>query len=219
MDLTKFLSLLVEESLFFSRGDKLGDPFEGSFTKLNEFMRPIGLLHQSVPPERIQEMARNISKGLKHIPRNVVVNCWHENNYESEAMWKLYGRDAGISVKTTFKGLSDSLKCDRPVFIGRIQYVDYNTTIIAETNAFTSLLHKRKSFEHEREVRAMAFDTPPDESIYGRYLEVDIFSLIEEVIVAPYSKDWFLDLVKSVVGRYGLQAPVLRSDMDADPIW
>lgn len=65
----------------------------------------------------------------------------------------------------------------------------------------------------------MAFDTPPDESIYGRYLEVDIFSLIEEVIVAPYSKDWFLDLVKSVVGRYGLQAPVLRSDMDADPIW
>ena len=34
-DFTKFVSLMDRQSLFFARADKLGDPFEGSRTKLN----------------------------------------------------------------------------------------------------------------------------------------------------------------------------------------
>ena len=41
MDFTKFVSLLEKQALFFPRADKLGDPFEGSFTKVNEAMRPM----------------------------------------------------------------------------------------------------------------------------------------------------------------------------------
>ena len=44
--------------------------------------------------------------------------------------------------------------------IGRVSYVDYNTTIIPEGNAFFAYLHKRQSFEHEREVRAIIFEIP-----------------------------------------------------------
>ena len=35
MDFTKFVSLLDKRALFFVRADKLGDPFEGTITKVN----------------------------------------------------------------------------------------------------------------------------------------------------------------------------------------
>ena len=39
MDIAKFLSLLDKQSLFFSRLDHLGDPFEGSLTRQRELAR------------------------------------------------------------------------------------------------------------------------------------------------------------------------------------
>ena len=41
MNFTKFVSLLEKQALFFARADKLGDPFEGSFSKANKQLRPI----------------------------------------------------------------------------------------------------------------------------------------------------------------------------------
>ena len=35
MDFTKFVSLLEKQALFFSKPDRLGDPFEGSLPKKN----------------------------------------------------------------------------------------------------------------------------------------------------------------------------------------
>ena len=40
IDMTKFLSLLHSKALFFVRSDKLGDPFEGSFSRVNIDLRP-----------------------------------------------------------------------------------------------------------------------------------------------------------------------------------
>lgn len=125
------------------------------------------------------------------------MNCWHENDSESEAMWKLYGGDAGIAVKTSFKGLSECFKCEQTIYIGKIEYVDYNTTLIGEGNLLTALLHKRESFSHEREVRVVAPEFH-EEIQFGKYFEVDISTLIEEVVVAPYSPKWLVDLIKSV---------------------
>ena len=41
MDFTKFVSMLENGGLFFCRADLLGDPFEGSFARANEELRPI----------------------------------------------------------------------------------------------------------------------------------------------------------------------------------
>ncbi|WP_434798272.1 hypothetical protein [Terrisporobacter vanillatitrophus] len=35
MDISKFLSLLEDEVLFFIRADRFNDKFEGSYTKIN----------------------------------------------------------------------------------------------------------------------------------------------------------------------------------------
>ena len=84
-------------------------------------------------------------------------------------------------------------------------------------------LSKRRSFEHENEVRAITndFPFPGQEDIYtvGNYYEVDLSLLIKEVIVAPYADDWFIDLIKSVTARYGLQVPVSKSRLADEPTW
>ena len=40
MDFTKLVSLLEKRALFFCRSDKLGDPFEGSYSQANIKLRP-----------------------------------------------------------------------------------------------------------------------------------------------------------------------------------
>jgi len=51
----------------------------------------------------------------------------------------------------------------------------------------------------------------------GRYINVDLGALIEEVRVSPRSGEWFLKLVRSVSSKYGL-AKVTRSDILSSPV-
>ena len=218
MNFAKFVSLLECESLFFTRADKLGDPFEGSYPKMNQWLRSEWLLDSGAPSYDITEVTKDISEGNKFWTRNVVVNCWHQNESESEAMWKLYGKDSGIAIKTTFKNLSDSFKSNHIVHIGKVKYIDYDSAYIPETEAFTPFLNKRKSFEYEREVRAITLGVENSNSP-GKYLKVDIPTLIDEVIIAPFTQGWLVDLIKLVVKRYDLQETISESDMDDNPTW
>lgn len=51
-DFTKFVSQLDRKALLFSRLDQLGDPFEGSVSKVNQVMRPHLLEEWGVPSEK-----------------------------------------------------------------------------------------------------------------------------------------------------------------------
>lgn len=105
MSFTKFVSLLTKKSLFFARADKLGDPFEGSLSQVNIDLRPE--IYKNNLPEEYQKLLANFIKDLR---RFVLVNCWHENEYESDAMWKLYSGDRdGVAIRTDFQSLADSL--------------------------------------------------------------------------------------------------------------
>ena len=224
MDFTKFVSLLETKSLFFARADKLGDPFEGAYSKVNVALRP-ALYEGKIPESGLKQFAAF----AKESRRFTKINCWHEANHESAAMWRLYSREHdGIAVKTDFKSLSQSFTCNDSIYIGKVNYVDYDTTFIPERNVFFPYFHKRQSFEHEREVRAITLNMPTRDGkidlsqevhAIGSYYDVDLSSLVQEVIVAPYADDWFIRLVQSVAARYGLMAPVSRSGLAELPTW
>lgn len=225
MDFTKFVSLLNKESLFFARTDQLGDPFEGSTTTA-DYSRRLEWIARQSPPDLFAGNALSVSKGKRQARAWTLVNCWHENKYESEAMWKLYARNHGLAIKTTFRRLSQSFTCTESIYIGRVDYIDYDTANTIDTrgdiivnNMFDSFLRKRKSFEHEHEVRAMASCFPPKCTATGEYFRVDIHSLIDEVVVDPHAQDWFEELIRSVAIRYGLQTPVAKSSLAASPVW
>ena len=64
--------------------------------------------------------------------RFVLISCWHENPYESEAMWKLYSRETdGIAVKTNFGSFKQSLISNTSTYVGRVNYINYESDFIA----------------------------------------------------------------------------------------
>ena len=155
MDFTKFVSLLDRQALFFARGDLLEDPFEGTIPKANAAVSP-QLIEQSIPEEFLEEATQARATVFRQSRPSILVNCWHENDYESAAMWKLYAKDnAGIAIRTNFNDFASSLTDDQDIHVGRVKYIDYETDPIPETNIIDPFLYKRPSFRHEQEVRAI----------------------------------------------------------------
>lgn len=220
---TKFVSLLDKQALFLARADKLGDPFEGSLSKLNVALQPH--LYKDIP----MEARRSLAYFRENMPRFVLISCWHSGDHESAAMWRLYsGERDGIAIRTDVEAFTQSFLGEEDVHIGKVRYQDYENELVPERNMFSAYLTKRKGFEHEREVRALYFKIPStDKKIdyssdicdIGLYFDVNIATLVKEIVVAPYAEDWFLELVQSVASRYNLKAPVRRSAFAESPVF
>lgn len=211
MDFTKFVSLLESQALFFCRSDLLGDPFEGSISAVTPPAFPQNFKDGPLTVHRID---------LRQIARMMYVNCWHGGEFESEAMWRLYAREHdGIAIKTMFSHLRDALVGDESVHVSRIQYRDYRTDSIPFGNGLLPYLHKRISFRHEQEVRALTLHASGKDkpSPSGLHHEVDLEKLVGEIVVAPFAQRWFVDLVRSLAGRYGLGDRVRMSDLSDTP--
>lgn len=241
MNFQKFLSLLDKSALFFCRTDKLGDPFEGSYPKENverrsvRYKKALDNLPTQLQPFRnvIEKGQKDHSEFLKMLRKHVYVNSWHKNDYESAAMWRLYLKNnEGIAIQSTFNRLRQCFKEKVPdIYIGIVQYIDYKKDIVSEQNLFYPFLRKQKSFEHERELRAVIFhpnfiqtqEGPLDFSKpafeYGMNVAVDLDLLIDKVYLAPTSSEWILDLVKSITNKYGLDKKVFTSDLDSEPFF
>ena len=210
MDFTKFVSLLETSALFFCRPDRLGDPFEGSISPVTP---------PSVAADIRDGPAVVYTVDLRQVMRLARVNCWHMSEFESEAMWRLYARERdGVAINTVFADFKSAFRGDQAVSASMVQYRDYRSSPIPHGNALLPLFHKRISFQHEREVRALYLqrDDRREESV-GSYCEVDLDKLVREVVLAPFADDWFVDLVRSFADRHALKDRVRRSTLSDNP--
>jgi hypothetical protein len=215
MDFKKLISLIETGCLFFTRADKFNDPFEGSYPKINT-----------------QVAGPHMSEFHKQWRRYAAINCWHMNEHESDAMWKLYRNgDEGVAIQSTYSRLKKSLTDEQGIFLGIVKYIDYETEYVDSMdsgNVIPPFVHKRKSFEHEREVRAVMMKCPPRNDKGGTHFEENTIDfgveiqtnlevLIEKIYVAPNSPPWFSKLVKLVLIRYGYDFDVIHSRLDDNP--
>ena len=237
-DLVGFMSLLQRQALFFARADRLGDPFEGSLPTRNVEQRRAELVELEIP----EEAHGSFGEIYQMMPLFTFVNCWHMNDSESAAMWQLYAdRGKGIAIRSTFARLKRSLgQASEPVELGLVQYIDYaEGSIDWEDDSITDLgrlvfMHKRRSFAHEKELRAIhsrpatlyrdedgkvAVDVQKGLRRDGVSVPVELSTLIERVYVAPQQDDWRYEAVKALAVKYGLSAEVVRSDLDRDPVF
>jgi hypothetical protein len=235
LDFTKFVALLDKQALFFARSDKLVDKFEGSYTKSTmERYYP-----SSDPALEESEKLAHFYKSLaseKRMRKYFLINSWHMNEYESAAMWELYLKsNEGVAIQSTFNNLKESFDSDTKdhVNIGEINYIDYEKDSIPMSNVFHPFLCKRKSFEHEKELRAIVWELPfvteEDELIkldlerelyeMGKYVPVSLEILIEKIFVSPTAPPWFNDLVQSVVNKYELKKEIIQSSLAEDPLY
>ena len=215
LDFAKFVSLLQRRELYFARTDKLGDPFEGTYPKRNWTLSPDS-------GEALAEVAE-INRS------SILVDCWHRSDYESEARWKLYADwRRGLVVKTTFLDMRQSYMCPEPISVGSVRYIDYETEQIDLTSQLEPYITKRRSFEHEREVRAISVLTEfedgkavssKEKHAAGAYYRVEADRLVNEVIVAPNAAPWFVELVEAVTRQYSVSAAVRKSLLAERPPW
>jgi len=225
MDFTKFVSLLDKSALFFTRADRLGDPFEGSYSRANIKLRP-EVYKGKIPLDKLE----NLSQFHKILVKHTAINCWHLSEHES-AMWNLYLKsNKGIAIQSTFDLLKTSLKDENhDVFIGRVKYIDFEKDWMPEGATLYPFVHKRKNFGHEKELRAIIqefrykkndeLDWSKPSFDDGIYIQVDLGVLIEKVYLAPASPKWLSELVKSITRKYKLDKDVLPSSLDDVPVY
>ncbi len=219
MNFTKFVSMLDSSSLWFSRVDQLDDPFEASWL-------PYVPVENRKTGDVTETFKHNLGFREFSVDRTAV-NCWHMNEHESAAMWRLYtATDQGIAVQSTFADLTACFADCRPfVSVGIVAYRDYDRHLFTDSNGFHAFLHKRISFEHEREVRAIVWPLggeDPDSSPIptdGLSLRVDLATLIRGVHVSPMAPAWIRDLTEGILRRYHIEAEVQRSRLMDSPLF
>jgi len=154
--------------------------------------------------------------GSKYDREHTYISCWHNNEYESEAMWRLYSKDVtnAIAIQTTAKQLYLALDREPTIEIGKVRYIDFEKAFASVNGAFW---YKRKAFEHEREVRAIVHRH--EEPCAGIPFPIDVERLIEGIYISPYAPKWFVSVVQSVVDTYRINKPVHQSQMLLKPFF
>jgi hypothetical protein len=217
MDFTKFVALISSANLFFCRADLFRDPFEGSYSKVSLSMRPE--IYKDIPGT--ESVLRQLSDFYKQVRGFTFINCWHANEYESAAMWDLYAKtNEAVAIETTYDKLQNILPDE--AFLGCVKYIDYETDWLPEGNSFNPFMHKRKSFEHEREVRSVIQEIKGDNTDAqpsGISVPIVLDEMISSIHVSPTAPDWFADLVTEVSAKYDLTIGVKRSDLYSDPVF
>lgn len=234
MDITKLLWMLQHKALFFARSDTLGDPYEGHYTRSFSTARDafIKYMTQEFPElkphdenfEKVQgENFERMLSAVKSSKQEYFVNCWHLNEFESAAMWKLYtSTEDAVCVKSVYSQLLNALPDNTRM--GMVKYIDYERDLIDFGNSFNYLMHKRESFAHEREARAVLWRVEEKTKSLpfvegGIKLAVDLTVIVKEVYVSPRARPPLLEVVTQLLKDFGLDVAVKQSEVNAPPAY
>jgi hypothetical protein len=161
------------------------------------------------------------------IMRCITISCWHANNDESEAMWRLYSDNGkAVAIETSAEALKISIQSgesEHRVHIYPVKYLDFFNKDLKPTDCVVGghrvPLLKRRSYQHENEVRAFIGRAPQnlEESRNIEYwqptpirLPVDVKGLVKRVHVSPYSTEPFASSVIKVCELFGLGPEVVE---------
>jgi len=136
------------------------------------------------------------------------ISCWHQNEHESEAMWKLYSASGqGIAIESTDVKLKKAITDTKGLIIDKVRYMDFDNDPIEKGHRHYRLFLKRKSFDHERELRATVL---LPEVGKGVYVPCDLDILISSIHLSPFVPEYFKIVVQALcIGK----TRILRKDI------
>lgn len=232
INFTQIISIFENNSIWFSRLDQFQDPYEGTLPEKVE-----EAFQEHYTPSDEENPLREIHAillGMGSFKYLTYANCWHINDHESAAMWELY-RSVGkeTAIRTTVSRLEDAVQDnDQNITFGEVRYVDYDEIeVFPILKGYAPAFHKRSSFCHENEYRAVFIDTSqavtgdlldavtslPTEADPGKAISVDVSELIESIWVSPTAPGWIEDLLNQIINTYQLDIPIRPSNIDREP--
>jgi len=230
------ISMLSTGRLRLTRVDQFDDPFEGSVPKqdidnlvaiisggqtalMMMGVYPHHFPGMSTPPrQRYLDRFQMMTERRRAKIRAAHAVCWAAGD-ESEAMWRLYCNDGrggqGVALRTTLARLEASCAF-LDVYVSPVQYRYYHVGS-AFDDEMDALLHKRKAFEYEHEVRVLHYDhdqylkliaerpdgaPPPPDLANHLSLDWSLTDTIEEIAISPYADDAYeCEVRRRVVAR------------------
>lgn len=227
MSLPKFLDLIQTQSLFFTRSDFLrkDDKSEGAYFtkfafKLHELIENNPNSNENLKNTFKRNNQTNIWNETNFI-KKIFINCWHMNDFENFAMWKIYSEIFGVCIQSTYKKLCDSFKDvnfgfyneKNKIYIGKVNYIDGDNFLIPSDNAFWPYIHKRKEFEYENELRCIITKWDNVE-ILSLNIKIDTEKLIDKIYINPFSPDYFEKNFKNLCQKYGISSEkIIKSNL------
>lgn len=253
MSLDKLIDMFATRSLYMASTTQFRatDPYEGQnhpqvIQIWAEVMRPSYEKHRAalrqaeidarerrVDPEALARFREELDGfpeemegATRKIANSVRMSCWHGNDGESEAMWKLYGESGkSVAVVTTVGCLAQSVHVgmtEEVVDIVPVKYLDferqYPTSELKDFRGRISVT-KRLAYQHEQEVRMTIRPAPSDpkrwkDPDFGKpdpvRLPVDLGELIREIHISPYPSPPFEASVRAVCGLFGIETESIR---------
>ncbi len=223
LTLPKFIDLLHSRTLFFTRADLLraDDKSEGTgltnvaragVKALEELSaRGVELSYLAYPgltAKQLVEMLTQSDRAHEELIKHYFVNCWHMNEHENFAMWKVYSEPFGVCIQSTYESLincfNDSdysfYRKTSKVYVGEVRYVDWDNYVIPQNNGFWPVMHKKREFGYERELRCIVWDFNKPVVKVG----VDLERLVHRVFINPYTPPWFHQVISSLCAKYDL---------------
>lgn len=233
MDTTKFISLLYKQALFFCRVDKLEDKFEGTSVQTNfnerikglESLRASGFFSFDMSDEDILKMIKE-DEIFEEKQRAInCIDCWNKSENESAALWKIYSDfSKGIMIKSSISRLVKSFeKTQNEIQLSEVEYKLYKKEKLPYGNSNYPFLFKQKAYSYEDEIRLIygintedgsdwKHDWSKEEVEEGIYIKTDLNELISEIVISPYSHQWYFDLILDVTKKYNLDKVVVKSE-------
>lgn len=243
LTLPKFISLVSQRAVWFSRLGALQDQFEGRMpppTKRRLKAHSRTWKEMLPDPElqrQLDEMAdRNEGSGRKVL----AVNCWSAHDEETLEMWHTYAdRLEGVAIESSCQRLAENLVHQEYNRIGLVRYVDFeheDMGLYLGNQAIERAFLKRPEFSAERELRVATMNvvgpgclnpdgTPPtprqltgpgqfDPDRPGLFVKANIEGLVSGVRLAPGADENFEATVRRVVAAEGLEVSIRRSALE-----
>jgi hypothetical protein len=235
MDLTKFVSLLQRKSLFFCRLDKLEDHFEGTTAKSNwkrryDFYATQYLRSTKFKKLNHEEILKNVEEHFEaeqKIKALKCICCWNISDSESAALWKIYSDfNQGIMLTSKISSLVESFnETKENIDLSEVNYINHSSDDMPDGNMMYPVIHKHKAYSYEKELRlihtvdfggGLLYDWSKEEIEQGKYLNVNLNELIDEIILSPYSPNWYIELIQNLCETYGLKATIMKSELSKE---
>ena len=238
MDIPSFIQLLAKESLIFVKADLFEDKYEGTLPKLTINMietSPNSKL-KGFKGEIFGETYENFSDYLKSHRKRTFLNCWCKENFEMIHMWKIYSKENGVAIQTTYENLKKAIISKENIFSTEIDYVDFDNDLIDWKSTMKYFTIKRKEYKSESEFRLLIQHPriiedklPPliqeykehsheREELYCKtqiiHCEVDINILISKIHLSPYAPKWYKELINDILIKYNLRnIEIIQTDL------
>lgn len=170
--------------------------------------------------KKMQEEAETLLEQLKDAyskARDLLVNCWHLNEVESEALWQIYcpSGTAGIAIRTDIDALWSLAENEPGGVVGAVNHVDYNR---AFSHGDKRIFNKRASFKHEQEVRVV-LPNKHGAGGNGKDVACNLQSLVKSVVLSPNAPTWYQSLVEELCKTYGFEFDICRSEIEGKPFY